>query len=171
MPLMWSLSRLNGDLVAFQKLRSKRLNLSLWTVHGNYTFQTKLRTFILTRYENVCGTIECMFWNEKDLGLNSTLNSPLSLQLWPVIKMLVVVQPLSCVWLFVTLWTAACQASLSFTISLSLLKLMSIESMMPSNHLILLPPSHPFLNLSQHQDLFQWVSSSHQVVKVLELQL
>ena len=38
---------------------------------------------------------------------------------------------------FVTSWTAACQASLSFTISWSLLKLMSIESVMPSNHLIL----------------------------------
>ena len=36
-----------------------------------------------------------------------------------------------------TPWTAACQASLSFTVSLSLLKLMSIESVMPSNHLIL----------------------------------
>ena len=41
-----------------------------------------------------------------------------------------------------TLWTAACQASLSFTISWSLLKLMSIESVMPSNHLI---PCHPLL--------------------------
>ena len=48
-----------------------------------------------------------------------------------------VVQLLSCVRLFVTLWTAACQASLSFTISQNLLKLMSIESVMPSNHLIL----------------------------------
>ena len=44
---------------------------------------------------------------------------------------------LSCVWLFVTLWTAACQVSLSITSSWSLLKLMSIESVMPSNHLIL----------------------------------
>ena len=44
------------------------------------------------------------------------------------------------VWLFVTLWTAACQASLSITNSQSLLKLMSIESVMPSNHLILCPP-------------------------------
>ena len=44
---------------------------------------------------------------------------------------------LSCVQLFVTPWTAAPQASLSFTISLSLLKLMSIETMMSSNHLIL----------------------------------
>ena len=51
-----------------------------------------------------------------------------------------VVQSLSCVWLFATPWTAACQASLSFTISRSLLKLMSIESMVPSNHLILCRP-------------------------------
>ena len=50
------------------------------------------------------------------------------------------VQPLSCVQLFVTPWTAACQASLFFTISWSLLKLMSIESMMPSNHLLLCCP-------------------------------
>ena len=43
----------------------------------------------------------------------------------------------SCVRLFVTLWTATCQASLSITNSWSLLKLMSIASVMPSNHLIL----------------------------------
>ena len=53
-----------------------------------------------------------------------------------------VVQSLSCVWLFATPWTAAHQASLSFTISQSLLKLMSIESVMPSNcHPLLLLPS------------------------------
>ena len=51
-----------------------------------------------------------------------------------------VVQSLSCVWLSVTPWTAACQASLSFTISRSLLKLMSIKSVMPPNHLILCCP-------------------------------
>ena len=49
----------------------------------------------------------------------------------------VVVQSLSHVRLFATPWTAARQASLSFTNSRSLLKLMSIESAMPSNHLIL----------------------------------
>ena len=48
-----------------------------------------------------------------------------------------VVQSLSYVQCFVTPWTGACQASLSITISLSFLKLMSIESVMPSNHLIL----------------------------------
>ena len=52
----------------------------------------------------------------------------------------VVVQSLSCIRLFVTPWTAARQASLSFSISQSLLKLMSIESVMPSSHLILCHP-------------------------------
>ena len=52
---------------------------------------------------------------------------------------IVVSQPLSCVWPLVTPWTAAFQASLSF-VSWSLLKLMSIESVMPSNHLILCLP-------------------------------
>ena len=69
------------------------------------------------------------------------------------------VQWLICVRLFVTPWTAACQASLSITNSLNLLKLMSIL------------PSPPASNLSQHQGLFQWVSPSHQVAKVLEFQL
>ena len=54
----------------------------------------------------------------------------------------VVVQSLSRVQLFATLWTAARQASLSITNSRSLLKLMSIESVIPSNHLIL---CHPLL--------------------------
>ena len=50
------------------------------------------------------------------------------------------VQLLSCVWLFATPWTAARQVSLSITNSWSLLKLMSIESVMLSNHLILCRP-------------------------------
>ena len=52
----------------------------------------------------------------------------------------VAVQLLSHVQLFTTQWTAACQASLSFTISQSLFKLMSIESVMPFNHLIFCCP-------------------------------
>jgi len=51
--------------------------------------------------------------------------------------LVVAVQSLSCVRLFLTPWTAACQAYLSFIVSWSLLKFMSIESVMPSNHLIL----------------------------------
>ena len=56
----------------------------------------------------------------------------------------IVVQLLSCVQLFATPWTAAHQASLSFSISWSFLKLMSIESVIPSNHLNFL---HPLLLL------------------------
>jgi len=54
--------------------------------------------------------------------------------------LVVVVQSLSCGPLFVSPWTAACQASLSFTVSWSLFKLMSTESVMLSNHLILCCP-------------------------------
>ena len=69
----------------------------------------------------------------------------------------VVVQSLSRVRLFVTPGTAAHQASLSFTISPSLLKLMSIESVMPSNHLILcrplllLPPIPPSIRVFSNE--------------------
>ena len=52
----------------------------------------------------------------------------------------VVVQLLSCIWLIATPWTASCQAYLSSISSWSLLKLMSVESVMPSNHLILCCP-------------------------------
>ena len=48
---------------------------------------------------------------------------------------------------------------------------MSTELMMPSNHPILCCPPYPALDFSQHQDLFQWVGSLHQAVKVSEFQL
>ena len=71
-------------------------------------------------------------------------------------------QSLSHVWLFATPWTVAHQASLSITNSQSLLKLMSIESMMPSNHLIL---CHPLLLLSS---IFPsiWVFSNESVLHI-----
>ena len=80
----------------------------------------------------------------------------------------VVIQPLSCVSLFATPWTAVCQASLS-------LRACSNSSPLcwwchPKSH-PLSPLSPPALNLSQHQGLFQWVNSLHQVAKVLEFQL
>ena len=81
------------------------------------------------------------------------------------------VQSLSHVWLFVIPWTAACQASLSITISRSLPKLTSIESVMPSNHLIfchlllLLPSIFPSIRV------FSKESALRIVVKVLEFQL
>ena len=57
------------------------------------------------------------------------------------------VQSLSCVRLFSIPWTTACRASLSITNSLSLLKLMFIESVMSSNHLILCRPLLPLLSI------------------------
>ena len=81
------------------------------------------------------------------------------------------VQSLSRGRLFATPWITAHQASLSITISRSSLRLMSIESVMPSSHLILchplllLPPIPPSISR------FQWVNSSHEVAKVLEFQL
>ena len=81
------------------------------------------------------------------------------------------VQSLSHVQLFATPWTAARLASLSISNSWSLLKLMSIESVMPSNHLILyrpfLLPSSIFPSIS----VFSNESSSCWVAKVLEFQL
>ena len=83
----------------------------------------------------------------------------------PVLKFYVTtVRLLSHVWIFVTPWTAALQTSLSFTMSWSMLKLMSIDLIMPSNHLF---HCHPLFFLPS---LFPSIISSHQVAKVLELQ-
>ena len=59
---------------------------------------------------------------------------------WHIVTGVESVQSLSCVRLFVTPWTTAHQASLSISTSKSFLKLMSIKSVMPSNHLIFCPP-------------------------------
>ena len=83
-------------------------------------------------------------------------------------------QALSHIRLFVTPWIAARQASLSITSSWSPPKLMSIQSVMPSSHLILccplllLLPIPPSIRVSGGD---QWVNSSHEVAKVLEFQL
>ena len=69
---------------------------------------------------------------------------------------MVVVQLLSHVWLFATPWTAACQASLSFTISQSLLKLMSIELVIPSircHPLLLLPSIFPSIRVFSNESV------------------
>ena len=82
------------------------------------------------------------------------------------------VQSLSCVRLFATPWTAARQASLSITNYQSPPKPMSIESVMPSNHLILCPPFLLLPEVFPSIRLFsKWVSSSQHVAKVLEFQL
>ena len=82
------------------------------------------------------------------------------------------IQSLSRVWLFATSWIAARQASLSITNSQSLPKppLHQVSDAIQPSH-PLLSPSPPAPNPSQHQSLFQWVNSSHEVAKGLEFQL
>ena len=84
---------------------------------------------------------------------------------------LVSVQLVCHIWLFSTPWTAACQASLSITNSQSLLKHVHWvgDAIQPFHPLS--SPSPPAFNHSQHQGLFNWVRSLHQVAKVLEFQL
>ena len=81
------------------------------------------------------------------------------------------VQSLSRVRLFASPWIAARQASLSITNSQSSLRLRSIESVMPSSHLILCHPVLLLPPISPSISLFQWVNYSHKVAKVLEFQL
>ena len=89
------------------------------------------------------------YWLQSECGLSYFFKPPLCGEelleviyvVWKIFSQFSSVQLLSCVRLFATPWTVACQASMSVTNSPSLLKLMSIESVMPSNHLIL---CHPF---------------------------
>ena len=74
------------------------------------------------------------------------------------------------VWLFVTPWTAACQASCPSLSSKVCTNSLSIELVMPFNHLIFYCLLLLAFNLFQHQGLF-YSSSLHQVAKILELQL
>ena len=186
--------------------------------------------------------ISCNISSFMSILNNITTNAGISVYFWWVFANNTSVQSLSRVRLFATPWITARQASLSITNSRSSLRLASIESVMPSSHLILgcplllLPPippsikvfsnestlrmrwpkywsfslrtaarstpgfpvyhqppelvqtlahqvgdatqpSHPLsshspaFSLSQHQSLFQWVNSSHEVAKVLEFQL
>ena len=86
------------------------------------------------------------------------------------------VQSLSRVWLFVTPWIAACQTSLSITNSWSSLKLMSIESVMPSRHpilsrpLLLLPPIPPSIRVFFFFSLFFFFLTLHNCIRFAKYQ-
>ena len=115
----------------------------------------------------------CVFWHTKEhISPWYILGSGVSGHRICLYSASVVVQLLSHVWLFATPWTAAPQASLSFIISQSLLKLMSILLMIPSNHFILGCPLLLLLSIFPSITVFfQGVGSLHQVAKVLGLQL
>ena len=88
---------------------------------------------------------------------------------WIRLVAVVIVQWLSCFWLFAAPWTATRQASLSFPEFAQTHVHWVSDAIQPSHPLS--PPSPRGLNLSQQQGLFQWVSCSYQVTKILELQL
>ena len=154
-------------------------NLDSTLKSRDITLQTKVHlvnamVFPVVMYRCESWTIkkaEC--WCFGTVVLEKTLESPLDCkEIQPIHpKGNQLVQSLSRVRLLATPWTAARQASLSITNSRSSLKLMSIELVMPSSYLILSSPSPPAPNPSQHQGLFKWICSSHQVAKVLEFQL
>ena len=85
----------------------------------------------------------------------SIIPLPCHLSIFYIVVCTQSVQSLSHVQLFGAPWTEEHQASLSITSFWNFLKLMSIESVMPFNHLILSSPSSLAFNLSQHQGLFQ----------------
>ena len=112
----------------------------------------------------------CSPWRHKKLGTNSEIIEDDHLDFMNASS----VQSLSCVWIFATPWTAACQASLSTNCDLGWIYPKTHvhwvgDAIQPSHPVS--SPSLPALNLSQHQGLFKWVSSLHQVAKVLEFQL
>ena len=121
---------------------------------------------------SVAGSVPC----EEDIVINqknkahSLLKHCLGLRYW-IMKLRVVVDLLTHVWLFIIPWTAACQASL-YSLSLRVCSdSCPLSQWCRPTISSSVAPSPPALNLSQHQGLFQWVVSSHQVAKVLELQL
>ena len=101
-------------------------SLSCWLVHGCLLSASSHCLHSMP----LCVQVSSSYKDTSHIGLGPTLCT--------------VVQLPSCVLLFETPWTLAHQASLSLTISCSLPKFLSIESMMPSNHLIL---CHPLLLL------------------------
>ena len=127
--------------------------LAFFMVQLSHQYMTTGRTIALTVFTNFVGKVMSLLFNmlsrlviaflpRSKLLLVSWLWSPYAA--YHVTPWLLCTQLLSCVRLFANPWMAAHQASLSITNSQSLLKLMSIESVMPSNHLIL---CHPLLLL------------------------
>ena len=113
---------------------------SLWKKNcefyaDRYLEETKdlYETLLIVKYRSIIQFL--LFFKPKDSIFATDLLARPD-QIW----ILVVVQLLSCIWLSATSWIAALQAPLSSTISQSLLKVMSVESVMPSDHLTLCRP-------------------------------
>ena len=118
-----------GCWLLFQSLQLHHFSLCLTTSHGLLQF---------------CVSDVPLPISYREMAFRAHLKYQVSSPHFKMLNSISSVQLLSRVQLFVTSWTAACQASLSITNSWSLLKLMSIKLVIPSNHLIL---CHPFLLL------------------------
>ena len=150
---------LNGNLPQCSCLENPRDGGAGWAaIYGVAQSQTWLKRLSSSSISSrKIGIFFCNHLSQKKQLLNIQFSS---------------VQSLSHVRLFATPWIAARQASLSITNSRSSLRLTSIKSVIaiqPSHPLSF--PSPPAPNPSQHQGLFQWVNSSHELAKVLEFQL
>ena len=156
--------------IAIELLTKKELFISNGNMFLIYTFQSVTKHHGYLRYcFNWCSyfylpIVWLTYWT---VQVNMKIFPALE---FGTLAQNLVVHSLSHVQLFAKLWISACKPacpSLSpgvFSNSCSLVG----DAIQPS--LPLLPPSPPALRLSQHQSLFQWVSFSHQVAKVLELQ-
>ena len=114
----------------------------MFSLYGSFLTKISTEPKNLKCYDiHLCGLrVEyCfVFWLSLPTGLLLV-----EIQILKSFVFIVVVPSLGCVQFFAIPWTASCQASLSFTISWSLLKFTSTESVMPSNHLILCHPLPP----------------------------
>ena len=125
---------------------------------GLLTFRTrKSRLLPLLSWYSCLGVLDHREWISQSLNPGA------------VGREVVVLQLLSLVQLFVTPWTSGQQASVSFTISWSLLKIIPIESMMLSYHLILCPHLLLLFSIFPSIRLFSSESALHQVAKVLSI--
>ena len=132
------------------KSAAEDLNSNNLNIVSNYSLKGRLSNCFRLQFPLECLNLWSKLLPSPDTWVKFLQNNfPLTLSLEPariptnlcLLRSLVVLQSLSHVRLFATPWTAAGQASLSFTISQSLLKLMSIESVMSCNHLIFCLPT------------------------------
>ena len=159
----WSFGFINSFVIQIYKYIFTVYSLIIFYIL--YTYET-VTTITIVNTSMISKVLSDPF-----LILLTTLSHPrklLSVSLYNV-HFLSSVQLLRCVWLFVTPWMAG------LPVHHQLLEFTQThvrwvgDAIQPSHPLS--SPSPPAFNLSQHQDLFQWVSSLHQVAKVLEFQL
>ena len=119
----------------FRRLKTKKTMVFIYILFQLLPVLSFLPHYLLTQISHIL-KVRTHIFNANNAFLEEVVNTHNIFMFCD----LIVVQSLSCVQLFVTPQAAACQASLSFTISQGLLKLMSIKLVMPSKHLFLCRP-------------------------------